>query len=100
MLEASEEVAKPSMKKKYAPLFDGCTRSNALRDVAAAFVVLQARRHTADYDLQIRSRRDEAADAIDLAEDALDKAESLFQQRDDAFDRYLFALHSLWHLRS
>ena len=99
MLEASEEVAKPSMKKKYTPLFEGCTRSDTLRDVAAAFAALQARRHTADYDLQSQYRRNEAGDAIDLAEDALDKVEGLFQQRDDAFDRYLFALHSLWHLR-
>ena len=99
MLEASEEVARPTLRKKYTPLFAGCTRSDALRDVASAFVVLQARRHAADYGLEGWYRREEAADTIDLAEDALEKVEALFEQRDDALDRYLFALHSLWHLR-
>lgn len=66
-------VDKPTLGNKASKALGVTTASQPVRDVAAAFVNLQERRHWADYSPSGKITRSEARDLVDLAALAIDQ---------------------------
>ncbi|MDP4023802.1 hypothetical protein Q8W71_14300 [Methylobacterium sp. NEAU 140] len=71
MRDVCVAIEKPHLAPRYAKLLRRPRVSQEMRTFASAFVDLQQRRHTADYDPQAELGRADAADACDSAELAM-----------------------------
>lgn len=70
--ELSEEVLKAQPRAKYAKFLPKAGFDAQIKSFATAVIELQEKRHTADYDPQLRVRRSDALLAIGTARAAVD----------------------------